>query len=69
VPYPHGPTGHQNLASLCRRHHRFKHYDPDVGPHQAGPSPVVRVDQPTPGTLRWRMPTGHTYTVTPEPPC
>lgn len=58
VPFPHGPTANTNLVALCRRHHRYKHHHPSV-----------HLEHPEPGTLNWRMPTGHTYTVTPEPPC
>ena len=51
-----GPTSHDNLAVTCRHHHRLK--------HEGG----WRVTQPTPGTLVWISPTGHTYTTTSDPP-
>ena len=48
-----GPTSANNLASLCRRHHRAKHH--------AG---WQRRRQPD-GSYQWTAPTGHTYHVTP----
>jgi len=79
VPFPHGPTADHNLAVLCRRHHRFKHHDPNADSHpnarpnspatqHSGPHPMIHVTQPSPGTLHWRMPSGHEYTVLPENP-
>jgi hypothetical protein len=45
-----GLTKHDNLALVCRHHHRLK--------HEAG----WRVEQPTPGTLTWMSPHGHRFT-------
>jgi hypothetical protein len=53
IPWPTGPTHPANLALICRRHHRFKQ------------SARVTVVQPTPGHLRWMLPTGHQYEVGP----
>ncbi|WP_051476822.1 HNH endonuclease signature motif containing protein [Arthrobacter sp. Br18] len=51
-----GPTNHDNLASLCRKHHRMK--------HEAGWS----VRQHPGSTLEWFSPTGRRYSTTPEAP-
>jgi len=51
-----GHTNHDNLALLCRHHHRLKH----AGGWQ--------VTQPTPGTLIWTSPAGNTYRREPDPP-
>jgi hypothetical protein len=51
-----GPTGHHNLCSLCRKHHRTRHKT-KWKPHQ-----------PRPGTITWTSPAGKTYTTTPDPP-
>jgi len=51
-----GPTAHDNLAVLCRHHHRAK--------HQAG----WTVTQPEPGHLVWKSSTGRTYHRTADPP-
>jgi hypothetical protein len=51
-----GTTSHDNLAVVCRHHHRLKH---DGG---------WRVTQPEPGTLVWTSPTGHQYSRMPDPP-
>jgi hypothetical protein len=48
-----GPTCPCNLAPLCRHHHRLK--------QAAGWS----LEQPSPGVLVWRAPTGRTYATTP----
>jgi len=48
-----GLTCECNLAPLCRRHHRMK--------QRQG----WRLEQPSPGVLRWRTPGGRTYTTTP----
>jgi hypothetical protein len=53
VPYPDGPTCQCNLAPKCRRHHRCK--------QAAG----WTAEQPQPGTFRWTVPSGRTYTTTP----
>jgi hypothetical protein len=45
-----GLTAHDNLALLCRHHHRLK--------HQAG----WQVAQPTPGQLTWTSPHGPRFT-------
>jgi hypothetical protein len=56
VPYDKGGrTCECNLHPLCRRH------------HQAKQAHGWRLDQPEPGTLIWTLPSGHQYTVTPEP--
>jgi Domain of unknown function (DUF222) len=51
-----GLTAHDNLAVLCRHHHRLK--------HEGG----WRVTQPEPGTLIWSSPGGHEYRREPDPP-
>ncbi len=51
-----GKTAHDNLAVLCRHHHRLKDETKWV------------VTQPTPGHLIWKSPTGHIYETDPEPP-
>ena len=48
-----GITCECNLAPLCRHHHRCKQAE---GWH---------LDQPEPGILKWRTPSGRTYTTTP----
>jgi hypothetical protein len=56
IPYDKGGrTCECNLHPLCRRH------------HQAKQARGWRLDQPQPGTLIWTLPSGHQYTVTPEP--
>ena len=55
IPFPLGPTAHGNLGPLCKRHHIAKG------------RPGRRVVQAAPGVFTWTMPTGHTYTVRPEP--
>jgi hypothetical protein len=45
-----GLTTHDNLALLCRHHHRLKH---ESGWH---------VTQPTPGVLTWQSPHGESFT-------
>jgi hypothetical protein len=47
VPHPAGPTSHDNLAALCRHHHRAKH----AGYH---------LEQTRPGHFTWTTPTGAT---------
>jgi hypothetical protein len=44
---------YQNLAPLCRHHHRCKQAE------------GWWLDQPEPGVLVWRTPSGRTYTSTP----
>ena len=51
-----GLTNHDNLAVVCRHHHRLKH------------DGRWRVMQPEPGTLIWISPTGHEYSRQPDPP-
>jgi hypothetical protein len=54
IAWDHGGlTCECDLAPLCRHHHRAKQAD---GWH---------LDQPEPGTLVWRVPSGRTYTTTP----
>ena len=54
VAYPDGPgTCQCNLAPKCRHHHRCKQA---VG---------WSVEQPEPGVLRWTVPSGRSYTITP----
>lgn len=53
VPYPDGPTCQCNLAPKCRRHHRCKQ------------ATGWKVEQQAPGTFRWTVPSGRTYTSTP----
>jgi len=56
IPHPHGHTTTENLACLCRYHHRLKtHTNWTV---QAHPD----------NTLTWTSPRGHTYTTTLEDP-
>jgi hypothetical protein len=55
IPVPDGPTAAANLGSDCRRHHRAKTHD------------SYHVDQAEPGVFVWQTPTGHRYTVEPEP--
>ena len=54
VPWDHGGiTCECDLAPLCRHHHRAKQAE---GWH---------LDQPEPGVLRWRTPSGRTYATKP----
>jgi Domain of unknown function (DUF222) len=55
VPYPAGPTAAGNLGALCEAHHLGKHHT------------RWTVRQPQPGRFEWTSPTGHTYTITPDP--
>jgi hypothetical protein len=53
-PWHHGgPTCPCNLAPLCRHHHRCKQAE------------GWWLEQPEPGVLKWRTPSGRTYTTTP----
>jgi hypothetical protein len=52
-PWPAGPTTADNLAALCRHHHRLKHQTQWTV--RAGPD----------AELEWTSPTGHVYTTTP----
>lgn len=49
-----GPTNHDNLGALCRKHHLEKH------------RLAWRLSQPSPGVFRWTSPTGRVYTELPE---
>ena len=51
-----GPTSHDNLAHLCRKHHMLKSEG------------IWHYDQPTPGALVATSPAGRTYACDPEPP-
>ncbi|MFL6130004.1 MAG: DUF222 domain-containing protein [Mycobacteriales bacterium] len=53
TPWPAGPTTADNLAALCRHHHRLKHQTSWTV--RAGPD----------AELEWTSPTGHAYTTTP----
>lgn len=64
VRFPEGPTSHDNLAVLCVRHHQLKHHEPDGAEIVA--KRRSRLQQESPGKLRWTLPTGHQYLV--EPP-
>jgi hypothetical protein len=44
-----------NLAPCCRRHHRAKQ------------SPGWQLQQPLPGQMTWRMPSGRTYRTAGDP--
>src|SRR6185437_11690823 len=55
VPFPEGPTAADNLGALCKRHHLAK------GHHSR------KLTQLSPGVFEWTYPTGHTYSVRPEP--
>jgi hypothetical protein len=52
-PWPDGPTDQCNLAPRCRTHHRAKQ------------APDWTVEQTTPGTTRWTLPSGRTHTTRP----
>jgi hypothetical protein len=53
VSWPDGPTDQCNLAPRCRTHHRAKQ------------APDWTVEQPTPGVIRWTLPSGRTHVTTP----
>jgi uncharacterized protein DUF222 len=53
IPYPAGITDECNLSPPCRRHHRAKQ------------APGWHLEQPEPGVMRWRLPSGRVYTTTP----
>jgi hypothetical protein len=53
---PSGQTNLDNLAPLCRRHHRVKTHT--AGTYRRRPD----------GTYHWTSPTGRTYDVLPPPP-
>jgi hypothetical protein len=54
VPYPHGPTAHDNLEGLCERHHRLSHQ-----------APGWRLGGRSDGGLVWTLPGGATITTVP----
>jgi hypothetical protein len=49
-----GETEHNNLAHLCKSHHRLKHMTPWNAHHRPG------------GVLEWTSPSGRAYTTEPE---
>ena len=53
VPYPDGSTAEENLVSLCRTHHGFKHHS----------GWVLTMDAA--GTCTWTSPTGRSYVTRP----
>ncbi len=54
IPYDHGGRSCEcNLAPLCRHHHRCKQAE------------GWRLEQITPGIMRWTTPAGRHYTTTP----
>src|SRR6516165_3350763 len=53
TPWPAGPSCECNLGPPCRYHHRNKQ------------APGWRLDQPQPGVMRWRNPSGRTHTTYP----
>ncbi len=55
VRWPDGPTTADNLAALCRHHHRLKHRTRWTV--RAGPG----------ADLEWTAPTGHRYRTSPAP--
>ena len=55
VRYPFGATSAGDLGAFCKAHH--------IGKHNSR----WRVRQPAPGRFEWTSPTGHVYTVEPEP--
>jgi 5-methylcytosine-specific restriction endonuclease McrA len=60
---PPGQTSTDNLAPLCRTHHRAKtHPSPTGTPGQAR----WRYERLTPGTWLWTSPTGRRYVVHPD---
>ncbi|MCJ1695534.1 HNH endonuclease [Rathayibacter caricis] len=52
----HGPTDADNLAHLCRHHHRLRH------------TTTWQVRHRPDGVLEWTSPTGRHHTTAPEPP-
>jgi len=53
IPWPAGPSCECNLGAPCRYHHRNKQ------------APGWRLEQPEPGVMRWRGPSGRTHTTYP----
>jgi hypothetical protein len=56
IPYGHGGrTCECNIAPACRRHHKAKQ------------APGWHLDQPEPGVMTWRTPSGRVYQTTGDP--
>jgi hypothetical protein len=53
IPWPDGPSCECNLGAPCRYHHRNKQ------------APGWRLEQPQPGVMKWRTPSGRTHTTYP----
>ncbi len=53
VAWPRGTTDECNIAPPCRHHHRVKQ------------APGWKLEQTSPGVMRWTAPSGCTYTTTP----
>jgi hypothetical protein len=53
IAWPAGPTDQCNLSPPCRHHHRMKQ------------APGWKLEQTSPGVMRWTAPSGRTYTTTP----
>jgi hypothetical protein len=53
VAWPGGTTDECNIAPPCRHHHRVKQ------------APGWKLEQTSPGVMRWTAPSGRTYTTTP----
>ena len=53
IAWPRGTTDECNIAPPCRHHHRIKQ------------APGWKLEQTSPGIMRWTAPSGHTYTTTP----
>jgi len=53
IPWPDGPTCECNLGAPCRYHHRNKQ------------APGWHLEQPEPGVMKWRNPSGRTHTTYP----
>jgi hypothetical protein len=53
IPWPIGKTDECNISPPCRHHHRVKQ------------APGWKLEQISPGVMRWTAPSGRTYTTTP----